>query len=310
MFNEVHMSSSINGIQLAFAKSLSVSVFPCGRRRSELANNRDLNADGVVTEDEKYYIPFDPEARLNTEANNRKHSSLNGFTQTYINKWDIDNGLLSIVLSGYLFNFKLTSEYHTPATFSTKLLEKLDTTQTVDKIFANIRIENTLLFSGNGLTHETGVLRNQSGTEVASTSLDLLTSTAGNTTSTYQEDLANYYFSGISFSTKALSEHEGGNTDVAVILDNDGNIRQYVISLLLLKKDEQGTWSVNQSSLLPHIEHGPTEDSIKTGTIYAESINFYNSMTGELLPGGVPILNVEDIGNNTYQLQFSYTENQ
>jgi hypothetical protein len=69
-------------IKLTFLQSLNVQVYPCGRRRSAVQN------DG-----ENYYIPFDPEARLNTEFNNRKLASANGFTESYIDIWNADNAI-------------------------------------------------------------------------------------------------------------------------------------------------------------------------------------------------------------------------
>ena len=83
---------------LVFIESSYIKVFPCGCRKSEL----------VETGATKQYIPIDPEARLNTEANNRKHSGLNGYKQEYLNYWNT-NGELSLVLAGYLFNIKLAS---------------------------------------------------------------------------------------------------------------------------------------------------------------------------------------------------------
>jgi hypothetical protein len=60
MFTEVHLKNDDSGQKLAFINSLNVQAFPCGRRRSEQ----------ITSADDKYYIPYDPEARLNTEKNN------------------------------------------------------------------------------------------------------------------------------------------------------------------------------------------------------------------------------------------------
>ena len=69
MFIETRSDTLANEkIKQTFVKSLNVQAFPCGRRRS----------------DSNQVIPFDPEARLNTEANNRKHSGINGYTQTFL----------------------------------------------------------------------------------------------------------------------------------------------------------------------------------------------------------------------------------
>lgn len=108
MFIETRAGKTVNNtdITLAFAKSTNVYAFPCGRRRSS-----EVDQDGnlVNTKTDKYYFPFDPEARLNTEANNRKHSSLNGFTQTYLKDWDNDKKLLTLSLAGYLFKIALST---------------------------------------------------------------------------------------------------------------------------------------------------------------------------------------------------------
>ena len=101
---------------LAFIKSKNIQVFPCGRRRST-----DIAGTGTR-------LPFDPEARLNTEANNRKHSSLNGFTQTYLKEWDTTGKRLSLSIAGYLFDILLTNDdtdYSEAEDFATELLGKL-----------------------------------------------------------------------------------------------------------------------------------------------------------------------------------------
>ena len=108
-----------NDNRLVFIKSKNVNVFPCGRRRSNL-----IDADGsTLTVNDRYYIPFDPEARLNTEANNRKHSGLNGFRQSYIYDWSYtaSSGVLSLVIEGYLFNIILDYEYRTDDIFGSEL---------------------------------------------------------------------------------------------------------------------------------------------------------------------------------------------
>ncbi len=85
---------------LTFVRSVNIQAFPCGRRTS-----------AAESAQQNYYFPFDPEARLNTEANNRKHSSLNGYTQTYLKDWDSDRKLLTLSLAGYLFTIALDGTY-------------------------------------------------------------------------------------------------------------------------------------------------------------------------------------------------------
>ena len=118
---------TINDTQIAraFVKSAHVQAFPCGRRRSTPIEKdlNDIQTAGKVTE---YRIPFDPEARLNTEANNRKHSSLNGYTQTYLYSWNKDSdNKLSMSIAGYLFSIALTSEYTQVQEFGNGTLQAL-----------------------------------------------------------------------------------------------------------------------------------------------------------------------------------------
>ena len=60
MFIETHKTE--NDIDLTFIKSTCIQAYPCGRRR----------IPDQTAETAGFRIPFDPEARLNTEANNRK----------------------------------------------------------------------------------------------------------------------------------------------------------------------------------------------------------------------------------------------
>ena len=280
MFNEVHNSSKNNGIPLAFVKSLNVQVFPSGRRRSELTVS-DL-------ESKKYYIPFDPEARLNTEANNRKHSGLNGFTQTYLKSWDATE--FSIVLGGYLFTIKsdISDSNSIEAfikDFVDELLDKLDViAENPTSIFANIRIDDTALFSGF-TKYSTTILRDQASNDEASTCLDLYV-TGTNVTGS-SPNTNDYYFSGLSFSTESLASRSTSNDPET-------------ISLKILEKNSSGTWQIYQPALLPNIEHGATSDSVSVKTLYAENI-----IQGT---GNVVNLSVveKDAESGTYQLQFSF----
>jgi hypothetical protein len=230
MFIETHGDTNIT---LTFIKSLNVKAYPCGRRRSE-----EKTEGGTTT---GAYIPFDPEARLNTEANNRKHSSTNGYTQTYIRKWDNEN--LSLVLDGYLFDIKLDSNHNSENKFGSAIIGSINNYYTkqninssasdANKIYANIRIQEVPLYDGF-TTYYTEVLRNQSSTTNPSTTLDLLV----NDNVTNISDSNNYYFSGLSFSTEPLSLP-------------DLSSRQRVVSLCILEKKEvEGKWQLYNPSLL------------------------------------------------------------
>lgn len=254
MFNEIHQSK---GLSLVFVKSSNIQAFPCGRRRSQ-----EVNAGG-----DKYYIPFDPEARLNTEYNNLRHSSLNGFTQSYINK--LEQNTLSLVINNYLFNISLdanlvgTGETTTEENFGSAIATAVGEASTADKIYANIRIAQVPLYSGF-TTYNTTILRDQTTSITPSTVLDLVNQEANSKPELLKTAPENYfYFAGLSFSTEALADIEADST---------------VFSLQILEKD--GTWKLYQPSLLPKIEHGVTSDSIKVGTVYADNVLMQISADG------------------------------
>jgi hypothetical protein len=80
------------GVALGFLNSMEINVFPCSRRNSSII---ETHMEGQS----HYYFPYDPEARLTTEANKIKETSLNGFTQTYIksvNLFSKDDSALTI----------------------------------------------------------------------------------------------------------------------------------------------------------------------------------------------------------------------
>lgn len=267
---------TINETQLAraFIKSLYVQAFPCGRRRSTTIEKdlNDIPSPSFVTE---YRIPFDPEARLNTEANNRKHSSLNGYTQTYINSWNKDNdNKLSMAIAGYLFNVSLPTDYVQKHDFGEAALQALaDKYKALDqefdtdtfiaehfRIYANISINDTKLFSGFQ-NYYTGVLQSQAP-EAEMVVLDLLIGD-----SVDPEDVDNYYFSGLSFSAAPLTGKEGVRSEQ---IDRDS--RHATFSLCILERID-GTWKVPEASKLPKVEHGPIENSVAVGDLYAEGLH-------------------------------------
>lgn len=297
MFIEVHNANTDNsGINLAFIKSLNVQAYPCGRRRSE-----KIQPDGGATK--KYSIPFDPEARINTEANTTKISGLNGLTQTYLKHFNIDKqnddaNALSVVLGGYLFNIKLDSGYRTEADFCGKLAEKLGTGTT--KIYANIIIKETTLFEGFR-NYTTGILYSQSDKSLTVDCLDLLI-TDGKAEQATDPD--NYYFSGLSFSSSPLSE----NTDTTALESYvEGKLARRTISICLFEKSGD-TWKIYQPALLPKIEHGSTEESVKINTLFTSELRreVVDTQTGVVISNtSVPALKLLHKNGDTYQLQFS-----
>ena len=303
MFIEVHNANATSGPKLAFLKSLNVQAFPCGRRRSECVDFDDQNNDGLFKNEEKYYIPYDPEARLNTEANNRQHSSLNGFTQNYIKDWDA--AALTLSVGGYLFIVKTQYESQDILgyedafdAFGKTFVKKVG--DTGSSIYANIRIEEVPLYSGF-TTYYTSILRDQTTEAIPSASIDMLIS------NTSPETLKNnpencFYFAGLSFSTSPLAGDYTGTPDKELLTTkDDGSIYQRTISLRILDKVDSGVWKLHQPALLPKIQHGKTENSVKLNTVYADTI-----MRGTYQ---VPALNLskvdtKDNGDEIYKLSF------
>lgn len=323
MFNETHLSKT-NGTELTFIKSTNIKAFPCGRRRSEEVD-KDLNPN---TRDDKYHIPFDPEARLNTEANNIKHSGLNGFTQSFIQtkQWDENTSSLNIVLAGYLFTIKLETNYRSPANFGAEILKALNVrNSTATRIYANILTEELQLFSGEGFNeYTTFVLRNQTNTVNPETCLDLLNSTTKKSESLEEaRKLANYYFSGLSFSTAPITEVTDDSTRSSILAAKDGStLSQNLVSLCILKRDEKlnddgevtgySDWCINEPARLPEIEHGDTENSVKLGDVSLEKLN-----ASEIKQNGLPLamFNVEETtdpntSSKVYRLNFTSTVRQ
>jgi hypothetical protein len=281
MFNETHSIylDEDNSINLTFIKSLKVQAYPCGRRRGLI----DKDGNGIVSSTDSY-LPFDPEARLNTEANNRKYSSLNGYTQTYLKEWDGQNKLLTMSLAGYLFNIDIGGDYATVDSFG-QAIAKVNEDITA-RVYANIVIEDVHLFSG---FHEyyTGVLRDQAANVKSSApeaSLDLLNTDIANNDIAADRGLSiddrrnanNFYFSGLSFSAAPITGGENvtrKENTVTCTRENasgqEATITQTWVSLCILEKVE-GVWQIHQPAYLPKIEHGTGEDSI---TIDSAEIN-------------------------------------
>ena len=220
---------------LVFIKSNNISVFPCSRRRSTPVST----GDGVL---DRYFIPFDPEARLNTEHNNRRHTGLNGYKQDYIYEWNEQK--LSIVIAGYLFEIKLDESTNTPGKFGTKVAEAADLDLDSDNvIYAQIALTNVIFLAQNEYIPDasTPVLRNQTNTQAVSSSLDILLDI-----NSKADDTNNYYFTGLSFTTNPESGDD-------------------FIYLKLLKYDN--TWQIYEPSRLPAITHGDTENSVSVNNL-------------------------------------------
>lgn len=276
-----------NNNNLVFLKSNKVNVYPCGRRRARLIDtSNDNKTDG--------YIPFDPEARLNTESNNRKHSGLNGYKQDYIYSFK-NNDKFVISICGYLFTID-TSDINSVNDFGNILSETFNTSeQAVTEIYANAKLADIQFFEGNPAQSfpaaATTVLRDQAFNGDPETCLDLLIA------SNYdRNNLENYYFSGLSFSTAP---------------------EKNTTSLCIMKKTENG-WILCNESRLPKIEHGSEDDSIVVGNIKVTgNITAAGAITADQLIQGshrtltldvVPITGTEP-SKSEYQLKFTGSGN-
>jgi hypothetical protein len=310
MFIETH--SDRNKI-LTFIKSAHVQAFPCGRRRGNLREGSGATAN------EQYYFPFDPEARLNTEANNRKASGLNGFTQTYLKDWDKTNKLLTLALAGYFFDITLSDDYigtddvtgeylfktnDFGNTIHTSIKQKAESlkaaadeagiTEDIEaatnvltaaynatKIYANILIEDAQLFSGFQ-EYYASVLRNQSSD--SADSLDLLKTTASTGDIIASRDFNNFYFSGLSFSTTPLTDKTTTRSSAVI----KGPVKQTLVSLCILTKTKDQTeatptWKIYQPALLPRVEHGEADDTVVVGDLSANSLTTPKASVTNLL---------------------------
>ena len=283
MFNEMHQDPLwIEKINLAFAKSKNVKVYPSGRRRTP--EGFDLDNNNTISTDEKYRIPFDPEARLNTEANNRKLSSLNGFTQTYLKDWSTSG--LELALGGYLFTLTfdegslLLQESDRNSAirneFGTAIINTLKDTD-AKEIYANVLLEEVQLISSAVVgDYFTEILRNQSSTEWAEESLDLLTDSALKTVDIQiMKSTESFYFSGLSFSTTPLSTLQDGESMIILPTDDsNAKAKKRVISLCILKREStDANWEICETARLPKITHGRTPDSVKVHELVSDAMS-------------------------------------
>lgn len=173
---------------------------------------------------------YDPEARLNTERTNRLHTAINGFTDSFIinNNFEIGDNL-AFTLYGYRVEVKDFS----PADIATALNISIDGS-TDSIIYAHLSLHDGISLSTED--YYTEILYRQSTMMTDINYLDV-TYTANRKT----ED----FFVGVSFVS-------------------DQNISDGLPSKKLpLFSNVMGSWGLIQTSLLPKIEHGTTEDSIK-----------------------------------------------
>ena len=266
IINEAHShNDGPNGITLVFAKSLNVQAFPCGRRRSELVETADPKIDN-------YYIPFDPEARLNTEVNNRRHASVNGFTNSFVQSFDADKASLNFVLAGY--SFSVTGLTDGLTQFCSSIISRIGSTaQNSTKIYANIKLEETPLYRNQDedMAYNTWVLRNQSATQQAQLTLDI----ARTGTDVDVRNINDYYFSGLSFSVAPITEDDTTTVSTKFLEETLNNPAQQEFSICILQRETTTSeWKIYEAAKLPRVEHGATEDSIEVGHLNAQSIKY------------------------------------
>jgi hypothetical protein len=293
MFKETHIDNT-GTFYLTFLNSLKVKAYPCGRRRAELGD------DG--------YLPFDPEARLNTELNARKHSGLNGFTQTYFGGLSADGKSFDLSLGGYLFTVDITDKNgvlsleNIAENIIAALTAAGEAATTATKIYANVLLEEIPLYYDEKLAkYTTWVLRDMSSTADPSTSLDVATADA-------------YYFSGLAFSTKPVAAIADDLAYGVSYKDRiaDAKLSQQAISLCILEKNSD-RWQIYQPALLPKIVHDTGENSIKTfgnltvnGNIKGNDMEVSKLSADEILQDDHKLVTLDITkGDNGYRLSFS-----
>lgn len=266
----------------AFVNSTLLKAYPCGRRR------------GVSSDNENQYIPFDPEARLNTELNNRSGTSINGYKNSYLKSY-IAGKEFTISIDGY--NFTINMENSGLEDTVDALIG--DTGLVVEgqtAIYANILIQRSPIFAdsavGNLKQYYTYLLKTQTGDDNAA--LDLFKNTEEGGVSDPAEEfksIDNYYFSGLSFSTSNMANGWAGpnvldtegtvtldvpvsdgavTSKTAVITDTAGNTTniQKMVSLELFKWfDSDSQWQINEKARLPKIDHGDEDNSVVMGNL-------------------------------------------
>lgn len=212
-------------------------------------------------------VPLDLEARLATERNYTNMTANNGYKKSFI---QLEDGRLKeLVLNGYRFTFTFTElvgrevkEGYSADAF---------TTQLGNNIYAVIKTKTTTLFTKNDITATTPALRHLTASD-SNEALDTLTS-------------GKPYFYGLAFATEdgmdKLMEGLGAGQEAYFLQIIKGGV-------------------FNQEALLPSIDHGNTENSVKMGSVQVNSISLgANDLQ-------VPALHVQQTGD-TYQLQFSYS---
>ena len=169
---------------------------------------------------------YDPEARLNTERTNRLHTAVNGFTDSFIVSYT--NNKLIFVLKGYYIEVK---DFN-PSDIVSALSEE------TNQIYAHLSLHTGI--SLNVEDYCTEILYRQRADGARLKYLDV-------------PHEGTDFFVGVSFTADQSAED--------TVTDGVGQAIPYFLPLF--SKDNNNTWQLIQTSLLPKIEHGDSEDFVK-----------------------------------------------
>lgn len=272
-----------------FIPSQNINVFPCSRRGQITTEGSKLNCD--------------PEARLNTERTNRLRTSINGFTDSFIegftknkdeNEAELETGTLVFVLAGYRMEVK---EFN-PASIATALGIDDGT------IYAHLSLHDGIPFGV--ANYFTEILYRQSTKTIKHNYIDVEYSDG---------DINSDFFMGVSFTTTDEVK------DTIVVNDETKQLKK--ANLPLFSKEVDGDWKLVEASKLPKVEHDTEPDSIKlSGDFTVEHTNDNGDKQTSLKVtkakvtaneiwlddiGQVPALELAHFtGTNIYQLRFRF----
>lgn len=289
---------------LAFLHSTKVHAYPCGRRKSTLIKGKT---------DTDYHVPFDPEARLSTEYNNRKHSGVNGLVTSFFNEFNVSTRRFSMVLDGYYFDIELPNTkkaqdtVNSTESFVEYFVEELEKELGAAPgltIYANIRLEETPLFKGD-VNYNTWILRNQTATKTADSTLDI--KIPGTIDNNNVEQY--YYFSGLSFSyypaTRILDEDL---SSITILPEDTDHRKQEVISLCILKRNStsKNDWRINEAAKLPRLKHGDAEGSVRFERVEANHFYYIENTPNGTVFKKLAVIDLLDQTHNPPRLRFSH----
>jgi hypothetical protein len=240
----------------AFLPSKNINIFPCSRR-----------GQYEMTASAKHY---DPEARLNTERTNRIHTAINGFKDSFIERFDSyeytdeeNNNVKVSTLIFTLAGYRVEAKNFYPTDIAEVLGIDTDNTGTNDTIYAHLSLHTGISLSAEG--YYTEILYRQSTATNDKNYLDV-----SYPVSAPIDD----FFVGVSFTKDEAS---------------DGKLPSYNLPLFSYSTNKK-SWELVQTSLLPKIEHGETENSIKLSGAFTVKQGEQTSF--EINEGGVGTVNV------------------